>query len=155
MALLSQSVWFCSVCCNSMTLRKVLQADRAPSIIPGVNHWTSEVLTAFEGLQRSELYGQSACNGTNGLDSVEPRGHNHKRTTYHHWFAPPLNPVSAEAAPYKISKLWNWEDIDQQAEQSNHLAEGQNPIRALVKTPLNFRYQDQARATASNPPDPH
>eukprot|EP00983_Pelagomonas_calceolata_P087741 1157024-Pelagomonas_calceolata.AAC.3 len=26
---------------------------------------------------------------------------------------------------------------------------------ALEKTPLNSRHQDQARATASNPPDPH
>eukprot|EP00983_Pelagomonas_calceolata_P062983 1147536-Pelagomonas_calceolata.AAC.4 len=49
------------LCCNSMIVRKVLQADRALSIIPGVKCWTSsEVLIAFGGLQRSELYEQSA-----------------------------------------------------------------------------------------------
>eukprot|EP00983_Pelagomonas_calceolata_P100529 1158579-Pelagomonas_calceolata.AAC.3 len=41
------------------------------------------------------------CRVWNDLDSVEPRGHSHKRTTSHCWFASPLNPVSAEAAPYK------------------------------------------------------
>eukprot|EP00983_Pelagomonas_calceolata_P093655 1157799-Pelagomonas_calceolata.AAC.7 len=69
---------------------KVLQADRALSIIHGVRRWTSEVLTAFGGLRRSEL--------------VEPRGHNHKRITYLCWLASPLNPVSAEAAPYKAPR---------------------------------------------------
>eukprot|EP00983_Pelagomonas_calceolata_P052843 1143041-Pelagomonas_calceolata.AAC.1 len=39
-------------------------ADRVLSIIPGVTCWTSEVLTAFEGLQRSELCAQSVRNGS-------------------------------------------------------------------------------------------
>eukprot|EP00983_Pelagomonas_calceolata_P121016 1160759-Pelagomonas_calceolata.AAC.11 len=39
------------------------KADRALSIIPGVECWTSEVLTTFWGLQRSELYEQFARNG--------------------------------------------------------------------------------------------
>eukprot|EP00983_Pelagomonas_calceolata_P021899 686937-Pelagomonas_calceolata.AAC.1 len=39
-----------------------------------------------------------------GLDSVEPRGHNQKRITYHCWLALLLNPVSAEAAPYKAPR---------------------------------------------------
>eukprot|EP00983_Pelagomonas_calceolata_P072903 1151919-Pelagomonas_calceolata.AAC.3 len=110
------------LCCNSMIVRKVLQADGALSSIPGVNYWISEVLTAFGGLQRSELYEQSVrnrslinvqilaidlrtrlCRVWNVLDSIEPRGHDHKRTTSHRWFASPLNPVSAKAAPYKAS----------------------------------------------------
>eukprot|EP00983_Pelagomonas_calceolata_P075393 1152986-Pelagomonas_calceolata.AAC.1 len=82
-----------------MIVRKVLQADRELSIIPGVKCWTSGVLTASGGLQRSELYDLNICDGLvinvqefavdlrtrlcrvwNGLDSVEPRGHKHERT---------------------------------------------------------------------------
>eukprot|EP00983_Pelagomonas_calceolata_P123286 1160991-Pelagomonas_calceolata.AAC.2 len=59
------------------------------------------------------------------------------RVTYHRWFASPLNPVSAEAVPYKAPR-------DQQAEQSNHLAEGQNPTVALLASP-------GAAAMACNP----
>eukprot|EP00983_Pelagomonas_calceolata_P072785 1151873-Pelagomonas_calceolata.AAC.1 len=83
-------------------VRKVLQADKALSIIPGVNCWTAEVLTAFWGLQRSELrLAHTAVSGLEWLNSLEPRGHNYKRTTYHRWLASPLNPFSAEAAPCK------------------------------------------------------
>eukprot|EP00983_Pelagomonas_calceolata_P075741 1153128-Pelagomonas_calceolata.AAC.1 len=95
--------------------------EPALSILPGMKCYTSEVLTASGRLQRSELYEQSVHNGSvinvkefaadlrtrlcrvwNGSESVETRGHNHKWTTYHCWFASPLNPVSAEAAPYKV-----------------------------------------------------
>eukprot|EP00983_Pelagomonas_calceolata_P063077 1147576-Pelagomonas_calceolata.AAC.1 len=129
-----QSYWFRAamrfynslLCCNSVIVRQVLQADRAQSIIPDLNCWRSEFLTAFGELQRSELYEQPLHNGSvinfkdfavdlrtwlcrvwNGLESVDPRGHKHKRTTYHHWFASPLNPVSAEAAPYKAPRYLN------------------------------------------------
>eukprot|EP00983_Pelagomonas_calceolata_P126905 1161348-Pelagomonas_calceolata.AAC.13 len=40
------------------------KADRAVSIIPGVNYWTPAVLTEFGGLQRSEVYEQSVHNGS-------------------------------------------------------------------------------------------
>eukprot|EP00983_Pelagomonas_calceolata_P052374 1142831-Pelagomonas_calceolata.AAC.2 len=80
---------------------KELEADRAITIIPGVKCWTCEVLTAFGGLQMSELHEQSVQNG------VEPNGHNHKQVTYHRWFASPLNPASAETAPYKAPEYLN------------------------------------------------
>eukprot|EP00983_Pelagomonas_calceolata_P122458 1160911-Pelagomonas_calceolata.AAC.12 len=87
------------------------------------------VLTVIGGLQRSELHERPVqnrsvinikefavdlrtrlCRVWNGLDSVEARGHNHKRTTYHRWFASPMNPVSAGAATYK-TPTWIWEDM--------------------------------------------
>eukprot|EP00983_Pelagomonas_calceolata_P062840 1147457-Pelagomonas_calceolata.AAC.6 len=109
-----------------MVLRKVLQADRALIIVSGVKCWAAEVLTAFGGLQRSDLHEQSTSNGSlinvkeftvdlrtrlcrvwNGLDRFEPRGHDHKRITFHCWFASPFNSVSAEAAPYQAFRYLN------------------------------------------------
>eukprot|EP00983_Pelagomonas_calceolata_P045221 1139621-Pelagomonas_calceolata.AAC.1 len=94
--------------------------------VPGVKCWIFEVLTAFGGPQRSKLYEQSVQNGSvvnvkefavdlrtrlcwvwSVLRSIEPRGHIHKRTTCHRWFASPLSPVSAEAVPYKAPRYLN------------------------------------------------
>eukprot|EP00983_Pelagomonas_calceolata_P037639 1136436-Pelagomonas_calceolata.AAC.2 len=120
-------IWGARVCWESSRL----ELDSIEGVWTGTSaillvQGNADVLTAFWGLQRGELYEQSIHDGSvvkvkefaidlrtrlcrvgNGLDSVEPRGHNHKRITYHFWFASPLNPVSAEAAPYKPPRYLN------------------------------------------------
>eukprot|EP00983_Pelagomonas_calceolata_P071076 1151045-Pelagomonas_calceolata.AAC.10 len=82
-----------------MIARKVLQADRALSIIPGVKCC---------GQLKSRLH-LGGCKGVSCLNKLfEPRGYSHKRTTHHRRFASLLDPVSAdsasEAAPYKAPR---------------------------------------------------
>jgi len=113
--------------CNSRTVRKILGADRELSRDPSVKCWTSEILTAFEGLQNcGQLYEQAVRSGSginvkefavdlharlcqtwSDLDGAEPRGHDHKRATYHRWFASPVGPLIPDAAPFKVPRYLN------------------------------------------------
>jgi len=112
--------------CNSTTVRKVLGADRELSRDPGAKCWTSEILSAFEGLQDSVRCEQAVHRGTSinvqefavdlrarlcqtwfALDGAEPRGHEHKRATYHRWFASPVGPLIPDAAPFEVPRYLN------------------------------------------------
>eukprot|EP00983_Pelagomonas_calceolata_P120772 1160736-Pelagomonas_calceolata.AAC.17 len=131
-------------------MKKVLQADRALRIIPGVKCWTSKILTAFGGLQRSELHEHSVRNGS-VINFKE--------------FAVDLH-TRAEAAPCKAPRFLNLDlgrhvqrdmsrfrlrthtmEVEracwqtgvnghyQKAEQSNYLAEGQLWYHAMLRNP--------------------
>jgi len=112
--------------CNSRTVRKVLEADRELSKKPGVKCWTSDILAAFGGLQNCEQYEEAVRRGTgisvkefavdlrarlcqtwSVLDGAEPRNHDHKRASYHRWFASPVGPMTSDAAPFKVPRYLN------------------------------------------------
>ena len=94
---------------NSDTLRRVVQADF--NLQPRSSAcWTAQLLSAFQGLRRCELYVRAVQTGHaltmqkftadlkhrmrgvwRDAESVDPNTHNNKLATYHSWFAIPFS----------------------------------------------------------------
>jgi len=94
---------------NSDTLRRVIQADLNLQPRSSVC-WTAQLLSAFQGLRRGELYVRAVQTGRaipmqeltadlkhrmrgvwRDAELVNPNTHNNKVATYHSWFATPFS----------------------------------------------------------------
>ena len=108
--------------CNSITMKKVLDADVRMSSSSG-DCWSSHLLSAMEGLAHSHVFKQKLMN-CEPIDlsrfvvdlrarhlqywapfsNTNPRECNSKRVTYHRWSALPSKEALATQSPYSIPK---------------------------------------------------
>ena len=124
--------WFCAAVrlynsftqCNSITVRKVLQADIHLSS-SSCDCWSSHIFSAMNGLANSSQFQHNMMNCEpislrqfvvdlrsrqvnywTQFSSSSPRERNSKQRTFHQWCALPLRSIAAAHAPYQVPKYF-------------------------------------------------
>jgi hypothetical protein len=112
------------ITCNSLTVRRVLQADLLLSF-SSCDCWSSHILMAMNGLDNAGQFKHNMRHGEpinlrqfvvdlrsrqadywTQYSSPTPRHQNSKNLTYHQWCALPIRRIVAAHAPYQIPKYF-------------------------------------------------
>jgi len=110
--------------CNSITVRKVLQADICLSS-SSCDCWSSHIINAMDGLHHASQFKLSIMNCEPiylrqfvvdlrsrqvhywaQFSGPTPRQRNSKHRTYHHWCALPIRNIVATQTPYQTPKYF-------------------------------------------------